>query len=72
MCRCCVVCNKPIEGRSNRILCSNACTIRLHRQRKKVLQEIKSILLSLTDTNAIRAVETAIVELLQPLQLTKQ
>lgn len=72
MSRCCVVCKKPIEGRSTKILCSNACTIRLHRDRKKALQEVKSILLSMTDTNAIRAVEAAVAELLQPLKLTKQ
>jgi predicted nucleic acid-binding Zn ribbon protein len=70
--RCCVVCNKPIEGRIHKILCSNACTIRLHRERKKALQEIRLLLLSLTDTKAIRAVEAAVAELLQPLQLTKQ
>ncbi len=68
MSRCCVVCNKPIEGRSHKILCSNACTIRLHRERKKALQDVRSLLLSLTDTNSIRAVEAAIVEMLQPLQ----
>lgn len=71
MCRCCVVCNKPIEGRSHKILCSNVCAVRLHRQRKKALQEIRLLLLSLTDTNAIKAVEAAVAELSQrPKDLT--
>ena len=68
MSRSCVVCGKPIEGRSHKILCSNACTIRLHRARKRTLIEMKALLLSITDTNAINALENLTIDLLTALQ----
>ncbi|QTS84933.1 DUF2116 family Zn-ribbon domain-containing protein [Ectopseudomonas khazarica] len=61
--RCCVICGTEIEGRSNKILCSNACTIKLHRARKKALAEFKTLLLGTIDTEEIRELETLALRL---------
>lgn len=58
MSRCCVVCGTPIAGRSHKILCSNSCTIRLHRMRKSLIKQFKAFLFGLPNSQNIYELES--------------
>lgn len=55
----CIVCNTPIHGkRRDKRLCSNACTIKLHRQRKSLINQFRAFLFDVPNSNKLLELES--------------
>lgn len=51
--RSCVICNTPIEGRSDKLVCGNACRIRRFRLRALAKDRFADVLYSLQNKDNI-------------------
>lgn len=50
----CIVCGTPLEAkRSHKKLCSNACTIKLHRLRRSLNNQLKDFIFSLPTSDLL-------------------
>ncbi len=62
----CIVCNTPIHGkRKHKRLCGNACTIKLHRQRKSLITQFRSFLFDLPNSHKLFELETLLLRLVE-------
>lgn len=50
----CVICNTPIEGRSDKESCGNACRIKRHRLRAMAKDKFADVLYSLKNKDNIK------------------